>query len=317
MLRAAVLRGGQAAVVAVVVVTLAFGLVHLAPGDPFASALEFPGVTDAVRARWRDAYGLDAPPAEQYLRWWSALARGDLGWSHGAARPVRDVLADALPPTLLLGGTGLTLGLAGGVLLGIWQAARPDRRLARGSELLLLALLAVPDFVLATIALGTLTVRWPLFPVGGLSSLDGGDLADRLRHLMLPALVLALAVVPLVAQVQRAALREVLDAEFVRTARAKGAGELRVLLRHAWRASLPAVLALTGALLPVVVGGAVFVERVFAWPGMGLTILEAIGARDYHLVLAGVLVLSLGVTVGSALADVAALWADPRQRERP
>lgn len=315
MLRAIVSRGLQALAVAAGVVTLAFVLVHAAPGDPFAAALEYPGVTEAVRARWRAQFGLDASLAEQYARWWGALLRGDLGWSHTAGRPVRDVLAGALPATVLLGGTGLGMGAALGMVLGAWQAARAGSRGDRWSSAAMLTVMSVPEYVVATLAVSLLAVRWPLLPVGGMSSLDGGGLADRVRHLVLPATVLALAVAPVVSRVQRAALREVLDEPFIRTARAKGASDARILVAHAWRASLPPVLALGGMLLPVVVGGAVFVERVFAWPGMGMAILEAVSGRDYHLVLAGVLALSLGVTAGSFLADVATLWADPRQRD--
>lgn len=316
-----VTRTAQAALVVLVVATVVFVLIHLAPGDPFTAALENPNVTEAVRARWRAAYGLDRPLAEQYVRYLTSVARGDLGWSFSLQRPVLDVLADALPNTLLLAGTALVLGFGGGILIGAVQARRQGSPLDRALGAASLFFYSMPDFWLALMLMLALAYWLPVFPVAGAVDPVMHDymgplarLADRLRHLVLPALTLSLLVAAGVARYQRAELLRVLPEDFVRTARAKGVGERTVLMRHALRNALVPTVSLLGLYLPVLLTGAVFVERVFAWPGMGWVVLNAVSTRDYPLVVAGVVIAAAMVSLGSVVADVLHLLVDPRLR---
>ncbi len=313
----------QAAIVVAIVTTIVFVLIHIAPGDPFTSAMDNPNVTEAIRARWRAMYGLDRPLWEQYVRYLGSVARGDFGWSFSMHRPVLEVLGDALPNTLLLAGTALVLGFAGGIGVAVIQAMRPGSRMDRSLGAGSMFFYAMPDFWLALMMMLVFAYWLPLFPVAG--SVDPvmhefmtplGGLLDRVRHLVLPAVTLALLSGAAVARYQRAELLRVLPDDYVRTARAKGVGETRVMLVHVLRNALLPTVSLLGLSLPVLFTGAVFVERVFAWPGMGWVILNAVGTRDYPLVTAGVIVAAATVTLGSLAADLLYAVVDPRIRGR-
>lgn len=321
MTRVLLSRIAQAALVVLLVVATCFTLIRLAPGDPFFASLDEPDVPEEVREAQRRAFGYDRPVPEQFVRFLAQAAQGDLGWSHSRAEPVTTVLATVLPHTMLLSGTALVLGLLAGVALGAWQGWRPTSRLARLTDRLGLVVLSVPEFVLALLGALVLAAAWRLFPVSGMRSEVGpggwAGLLDVLHHLVLPASALALVLTAVVARHQRAAMRAVRDAEFVHAARAKGLTERRILLRHALRNALVPVLTLAGLLLPALAGGAVLVESVFAWPGMGRTIVSAVQLRDYPLVVGGVLVSATLVVLGSLLADLAVAWADPRLRREP
>lgn len=311
----------QAALVVLLVVSTCFAIIRLAPGDPFAQQIEQEGVAGDVRQRLRAAFGYDRPLAEQYLRFVAAAARGELGWSHARSRPVREVLARAIPATVVLMGSALLLGLAAGVLLGAWQGWHPESKLAQLTDRVGLLVVSVPEFVLALLLMLGPALAWGLFPVNGMQSLvpppDAlGALRDRLWHLTLPATTLAAVLAAIVARHQRAAMAGVRDAAFVRAGRARGLSERRLLWRHAWPNALVPVLTLLGLILPSLVGGAVLVERIFGWPGMGSVLVDAVVARDYHLVVGTVLVTSTAVVIGTLVADLAVLWLDPRRRGR-
>lgn len=318
MIRAILGRLGHAALVVALVVTASFVLIRLAPGDPFAEVFSDDSVPAEVRQRVSASFGFEASIATQYGRFMWNAARGELGWSVSRAAPVRRVLARVLPNTLLLMGTALLAGLLGGVAAGAWQGWRPGSLLARFTDRVGLIVLSVPEFVLALLLMLGPALALGLFPLGGMRDEFGptglAGLVDVLHHLALPAFTLAVIIGAIVARHQRAAMLSVRDAEFVRAARAKGVPEGRVFLRHALRNSLVPVLTLGGLLLPAVVGGAVLVEKIFAWPGMGLTVVDAVLARDYHLVVGCVMVTSACVVAGTLLADLALLWADPRVR---
>jgi peptide/nickel transport system permease protein len=316
-------RGAQALVVVALVATLAFALVHLAPGDPFGANLDDPTNTAALHAQQMHRWGYDQPLAVQYAKWLANLARGELGWSHTRNRRVADVLLDTLPRTLLLMGTALVLGVLGGLALGTWQAARRGSPLERATSAAAVATLSVPEFLIALAALALPAARWHWFPVSGIVDAGTHDslgligrAADIARHLALPAGTLALLTAASVSRYHRAAMLAVLPEEFVRTARAKGAGERATLMRHALRNALGPMITITGLLIPALFGGAVFVETIFSWPGVGRMMYDAVTGNDYPLVLAGVLVGSVLVTLGSTLADVFAALADPRVRAR-
>jgi len=303
------------------VTTLTFVLVHLAPGDPIAATLDRPGVTEAVRQQWRESFGLDRPLSEQYVRWVANAARGELGYSFSHHRPVRDVLADTLPRTMLLGGLALVLSFVLGVLVGVLQAERPGGARDRWLGRVLLLLYSVPDFWLALVALLVFAYRLPIFPAGGIVDpvmhdylSVGGRIADRLSHLVLPVLTLTLLSAASIARYQRSALMDVLPSDWMRTALAKGLSARAAVRRHAVRNALLPTITLAGLWLPTLAAGAVFIEKVFSWPGMGLATVNAIGARDYPLVTAGVLAISVLVVAGALLADIAVAIVDPRVR---
>ncbi|HUQ45405.1 MAG TPA: ABC transporter permease [Gemmatimonadaceae bacterium] len=313
----------QAVSVVFLVTTLTFLLVHLAPGDPLQAALDRPGVTEEIRAQWRAQFGLDRPIAHQYGRWLANIPRGELGWSFSHRRPVRDVLGEALPRTLLLVGLALAMSFALGIAVGVLQAERlgksRDRWLGRG----LLLLYSVPDFWLALLALLVFAYRIPILPPGGIvdpvlhdyMSL-GSRLLDRVRHLVLPVMTLTLLTSAVIARHQRSALLDVLPSDWMRTALAKGLSWRAAVRRHALRNALLSTVTLVGLSLPALAAGAVFIEKVFSWPGMGMVTVSAIAARDYPLITAGVLVISVVVVVGALAADLAVAAADPRVRMR-
>ncbi|GAC1647744.1 MAG: ABC transporter permease [Gemmatimonadaceae bacterium] len=312
-------RLGHAAVIVFFVATGVFVLIHLAPGDPYEAALENPNVSAAMRAQWRATYGLDRPIAEQYLRWLAGISRGDFGWSFSLHRPVGDALVEALPQTLLLMGTALCISFTIGVVLGVVQAVNPTSAFDRVITAVSLLLYALPDFWLAVLALLMFAYWVPLFPPGGIVDPvmhhylgAAGRLGDLIRHLALPTAVLTLLSAATIARFQRAAMLAIADADYLRTARAKGASERAVRWRHALRNALAPTATLVGLAFPALFGGSVFIERVFSWPGMGLLAMNAISTRDYPLVVASVIVGAATVTLGSLLADIIHVLVDPR-----
>ena len=311
----------QGLVTVFVVTTLTFALIHAAPGEPFASVLSDPRVTPAIRAEWRAHYGLDQPLLSQYGHFLANVARGDLGVSFTYQRPVGEVLRDALPSTLLLMLTAIAIAFLGGIALGAAQASRAGGWFDRltGSASVIVA--ALPDFWLATVALFLFALRWHLTPSGGMvdqvlhESLPWpGRVLDVLRHLALPATTLGLIVGAALARYQRAALLETLPNEYVRTARAKGVARAAILYRHALRNALLPTITLFGLAIPALLGGAVFIESIFGWPGMGRLAVDAVATRDYPLVLATVMVGSITVVAGALVADILYAAADPRMR---
>ena len=314
-------RGAQALVVIVLVATLAFVLVHIAPGDPFGASLDDPSDTPALHAQQMHQWGYDQPLPVQYVKWLRNLARGDFGWSHSRNRRVADVLAETVPRTLLLTCAGLIAGVLAGVALGTWQAARRGTVAARATSALAVATLSVPEFLVALAALAIPAARWHWFPVSGIvdpamhdSMTALGRANDILRHLALPAATLALLTAAWVSRYHRAAMLVVLPEEFMRTARAKGAGEFTAVVTHGLRNALGPLITIVGLLLPALFGGTVFIETIFSWPGVGRMMVDAVSGNDYPLVLAGVVVGSTLVAAGSALADVLSALANPRVR---
>lgn len=316
MTRVLLVRLGQALLVVALVVTACFALIRLAPGDPFFAALDEPGVPAEAAAAMRERFGYDRPVPVQYLRFVGGLARGDLGWSHSRGRPVRTVIAAVLPNTLLLAGTALTLGLLLGVGIGAWQGWRHESRLAHASDRALLAVSSVPEFVLGVLLamLFALELRW--LPVSGMSREGVRGVGEVLRHLVLPAGSLAIVLAAVLARHQRAAMRAVRDAEFIRAARATGISERRILFRHALRNAIAPVLTVFGVMVGGIASGTVLIERIYDWPGLGRTLVEAVGHRDYPLVVGTVIVTSSIVVLATLAADLAVAWANPRLRGR-
>jgi peptide/nickel transport system permease protein len=316
-------RALQSVLIVALVVTFSFLLIHSAPGDPFAGAMDNPRVNAAIRANLRAQYGLDRPLAEQYVKYVSQLARGNLGWSFSRGRPVRAVLAEVLPRTLLLMGTALAASFLIGVAVATVQVSRRGSAVDRFLDRASLFFASMPDFWLAILVLLAFSYWLPLFPIGGAVDPVVHDMlspparfVDSLWHLVLPAATLTLLYASGIARFQRGALLDVMPLDFIRTARSKGLRERQILLRHAMRNALLTLITLIGLSLPALLTGAVFIEKVFSWPGMGLAMVDAVGARDYPLVIACVIVGSVLVVAGSLVADLLYRWADPRLRAR-
>lgn len=315
-------RGAQAVVVVFVVASLTFFLVRLAPGDPFGAAMDNPNITAEVRAQWQRSYGFDKPLPEQYALYLKAVARGDFGWSFSSQRPVSEALRAAIPNTLLLAGTALLLSFALGIGVAVLQARRPgsftDRLLSRAT----LLAYSIPEFWLALLLLLVFSLNLGVLPAGGAadpvlhSRMDWlGRTLDTLKHLVLPAATLTVVGAAVVARYQRAALLDVLPSDFIRTARAKGLAEPLIVRRHALRNALLPTITLLGLTVPALLAGSVFVEKIFAWPGMGLLAVNAVASRDYAVVTAVVVIAGSAVAIGNLIADLLYAAADPRVRD--
>ena len=302
------------------VATAVFFVVRLAPGDPLAVRTLGEDVSAADRELIRGRLGLDDPLPVQYLRWLGGAARGDFGTSMVQQRPVAAVLGEALGPTLLLTAAGYALHLLLAVATALAMAARRGRWAERVLRLGGLTLWSVPTFWLGLLLIMVVGRGLGWLPLGGMRAPDadylpaGARLADLLRHLTLPALTLALGTFMGTARYLQAALDEALGQDYVTAARARGVPEDDILRRHALRNALLPLITLVGLHLPALLGGAVAVETVFAWPGMGRLAVEALWARDYPVIMAASVAAAAAVVAGSLLADLLYHRADPRVR---
>lgn len=306
-------RLGHALLVLLVVCTVTFAIVHAAPGGP--SLLADPKLSVAERQAIAERLGVDRPLPEQYARWLTRLMRGDLGNSFLYETSTLTTIAQRLPNTLLLAGAALLVTIVVAIPAAAACAARPGGWVDRIASALAMGAISVPVFWLGILCILVFAVRLGVLPAGGAASTDGGaSIADRLRHLVLPALVLAAAGTAELLRYTRASALQQFTRPFVRTARAKGVGEHRVRWRHAMRNALIPAVTVIGLQLPRLVGGAAITETVFSWPGMGRLGIEAALARDYPLVMGITLVVSGGVLVASLLVDLAYVALDPRIR---
>jgi peptide/nickel transport system permease protein len=307
------------------VVTVVFVLARSAPGDPVLMVVS-PSASASEIAAARIRLGLDAPVAVQYARWTRAALRGDFGTSITSARPVRAVLADALPVSLLLGGSSLFLSFAIGLGVGAMQARRAGTRSDLAVTMLSTAVAAAPAFWLALGAIAVFTygaARWgfppvlrlPAFglhtPAGAPSGIAG--VVDLLRHAVLPVGVLAAIGAAGIARYARSTFLDVVDLEAIRAARGRGLTGARLAV-HATRIALPGLMVLFALALPGTIAGSVFVESVFAWPGMGRAMTTAILSRDMPVVLGATVIYAAAVIAANLLADLALPLADPRLR---
>jgi peptide/nickel transport system permease protein len=301
------------------ILLVAFVVIHTAPGDPVVALAGEHGDA-AYHAFIRAKFGLDRPLPEQLLTYAGHVLRGDLGLSYVHGRPVTAVIAERLPATLLLMLSALGLSTAAGLALGVLAARRAERPADMAIRVGAVLGHATPSFWLAQVAALTLAVGTGLFPVQGITDARAGHTGwrhalDVLHHLALPALVLAAGELALTTRLVRAGLLEALRTDYARTARAKGLPESGVI-RHALRnALLPAVTVLGGR-IGMLCSGAVLVESVFAWPGLGQLLLSSIQTRDAPILLGMFFLVSTVVIVANLVTDVAYAWLDPRIRYR-
>jgi peptide/nickel transport system permease protein len=301
------------------VVTLTFLLLHLAPGDP-AVHLAGPAATaDQLRAL-RLELGLDRPLASQFADWLGRMARGDWGTSVATGRPVARLLGEAWPATALL----VLVSLAGSYLAGILVAllqVRASRRLDTALSTASVTLFAMPGYWLAVLLVWLFAYQLRALPAFGAQGLDadflgpGARLLDRFRHLALPCLTLTLIGMGGAARFVRGALLDVRGEPFLLAAEARGLSSGTLARRHLLRNALGPVATLLGLSLPALFSGAVFVEGIFAWPGVGQVLIQAVQARDYPVVMAAATVSAVLVVAGNLLADGLRAWVDPRIRD--
>ncbi len=317
MIRFLLRRLLAAAVLFVIVLTLAFAVVALAPGDPMAPA--DPRLPPEQADRLRALHGLDQPLPLQYLRWLAAVVlHWDWGQSYRTGQPVAELLFDALPPTLLLAGAASIAQYLLGIGLGLMAAARPNSWLDLGVRIASLAVYAMPTFWLALMAVLVLAVGLGAAPAGGMTSAAAFELGpaaavlDVLAHLWLPALVLGLSMAGDIARYTRNSLIEFQVREAGRAARARGLSEARILLVHGLAHAAPRLLQIASVSTPLLLSGAVVAEVVFAWPGLGTATLVAIQARDTPVVLAATAYGAALVIAASLTADLLLARLDPR-----
>jgi peptide/nickel transport system permease protein len=303
-------------------ITLNFLLIHLAPGDPaLMLAGEAGGASEETLEAIRADFGLDKPLVQQLLVYVGKLGRGDFGFSYFYNASVLSLIGERVPQTMLLASTSLVFAWAVGLTFGVLVARRPT---SLGGNILSVVSLfgyAMPVFWSAIMLLLLFAVKLPWFPTHGMSTvgLSGGLWAQALdvaHHLVLPMLSLGFIFIAIYSRLTRAGMVEVLASDYIRTARSKGLGEWRVVVFHALRNALLPVITVAGIQLGQVVAGAILVETVFSWPGMGRLAFDSILRRDYPLLMGILFFSSLTVIVFNLLTDVCYGWLDPRIRYR-
>lgn len=294
-----------------------FALVHRAPGDPIA--MQIPpdqlnsGSAGFIAAK-RHQLGLDQPLVVQYWRWLGNALRGNLGYSLVSGRPVTSLLAERVGPTLELMSVGLALSLLIAFPLGILAALRRNTRVDYAATVISLGAVSIPVFFFSLVAIYVFTVKFQLLPSSGMSDPSHPGLTDSLRHLILPALILGFANSGPYMRYVRSSMIGELGADYVRTAEAKGASPKRVVVRHTLRNSLIPVTTIIAADLPQLLAGAVVIEAVFAWPGMGQLAVSSVTSHDYSVIIAFALAIAALVLISNLLADVLYTVIDPRVR---
>lgn len=301
----------QAALVLLVMSFVVYGLIGLMPGDPIDLMISAnPDLTPADAARLKEIHGLDRPILERYAVWLGGALGGDLGYSRLHARPVLEVLLPRLGNTVMLLGAAFVLTLAIALPAGIVAALRRQRPLDYVINLVAFAGISTPPFWLALLLIILFAVTLGWLPAGGIGT--GGGFVERLPYLVLPVMTLTLASVGGYTRYVRASMGEALAQDYIRTARAKGAGPVRTVAGHALRNAMIPVVTIMALDFGTLFSGALITETMFAYPGMGKLIYDSVMGNDYNLALAGLLFATFVVLLANLLADVAYTMLDPR-----
>ena len=293
---------------------ISFAIIHLAPGDPIQIfTFGIPNLTQQDIQNLRHLYGLDQPIYVQYLNWLLQVAQLNFGDSFVTHRPVMEAIGQRAGNTLLLAGTSLIIGLVVGLIIGTFSALRRGTIADGLFRIVAVIGSAVPSFWLGLVFILLFAVHWRLFPSGGMYTLGtAGTLGDRLWHLFPPAFILSLGTVAGVSRLARTETLETLGQDYVRTARSKGLRERAVVLRHVLRNSLLPIVTIIGGSLPFLLGGAVLIESIFSWPGIGRLAVDAAFSRDYPVSMGLLVIASALVVIGNTLSDVLYTFVDPR-----
>jgi peptide/nickel transport system permease protein len=307
-----------AAPVLIGVTVVTYLVISLAPGDPVTAFLD-PEQMTALGPGWvaeqKRRLGLDEPAPVRYALWLRELASGNLGYSAVDRRPVADKIGERLGPTLLLMATALAIGVAVAIPLGVISAVKQYSALDYSIGLVGLLMISIPGFFLGLAAIYVFGVRLGVLPTAGMVTVGAEPSAgDLLQHLILPATVLGLAEAAPLIRYARSSMLEVIRQDYVRVARAKGLGEWAVIGRHALNNALIPLITVVALQFPVLVGGSVIIEQIFAWPGMGTLAISAIFGRDYPVIMAINLLGGVTIVLSSLIADVLYAVVDPRVR---
>ena len=306
----------QSLIVLLVMSFVVYGLMGLMPGDPIDLMIASdPHLSAADAVRLKALYGLDRPWTERWLRWLLQLVQGELGYSRLYARPVMDAMGPALLNTATLMVCSLLLALGVALPLGILASLRPGSLLDGLVNLLAFASVSLPVFWLGLMLIVVFAVDLAWLPAGGMSEVTG-DGGGRVAHLVLPVAALALAGIGQFARHMRAAMMAEAGSDYIRTARAKGCSPWRVVLNHQLRNALLPITTIVALEVGGLFSGALITETIFAWPGMGRLIYEAVMGNDFNLALSGLLLATAMTLIGSILADLAYWRLDPRVRVR-
>jgi peptide/nickel transport system permease protein len=299
-----------------VITALIFTLLQLTPGDPLDSYIppDQP-LPEAQREVIRRELGLDQPPVIRYFYWLRETVQGNLGFRSKTPEPVLGAIQRSLGPTLLLMGTAMGIGISLGMVLGVFAALKQYSWLDTVLTVFAFLGVSMPVYLAGLIGLYFFAMKLGWFPAGGFSTPgQPAMIGDRLHHLVLPASIISLNYVASTMRYTRSAMLDVLGQDYVRTARAKGLFETIVVQRHALRNALLPVVTIIGTYLPALLGGAVFIESIFSWPGMGRLYLDGVESRDYPLIMGLTLVLAVAILVANLLTDLAYAVIDPRIR---
>lgn len=294
-----------------------FALVHAAPGDPVRMMINPDQVSSGSEefiARQRHELGLDRPLPVQYWDWLRQAVTGDLGYSYVSRQTVTSAVSERMGPTVELMGVALLLSLAIGIPLGILSAVRRNSWLDYGTTVFGLGAISIPPFFLGIVAIYVFSLKLDWLPSAGMTTPGVNSPADQFRHLLMPALLLGLiAAAPIMRYVRSGVIGE-LGEDYTRTAEAKGASRSRVVLRHAFRNSLVPLITVVAMSVPALMGGAVVIEQVFAWPGMGQLTISSVNQNDYPVIIGVSLYVAVLVLICNLLADLLYAVADPRVR---
>ena len=305
-------RAAASVPVLIGITIIVFVILSLIPGDPATAILGSYATPENV-ARLNAQLGLDRPLVERYFIWLGNLLQGDLGRSFSLNRPVIDEILERFNATLILSGLAFVMCSVLGILAGVISATRQYGLADKLITFSVLVGISVPSFFLGMMMILYFAVNLRWVPASGMYALyGGGDLPDLLHHLVMPATALAVVATGVVARMSRSAMLEVLRLDFIRTARAKGVRERRVITRHALRYAIVSILPVLGLQAGFVLSGAVYIEIVFQWPGIGRMLVDAILTRDIMLVQGGVLFVAACYVLFNIIVDLAQLWLDPR-----
>ncbi|HZG20073.1 MAG TPA: ABC transporter permease [Herbaspirillum sp.] len=290
-----------------------FFLISIAPGDP-VDAFVPPTATLSAQQKesLRHELGLDRPLPVRFGRWLAQLAQGDLGYRYKDGDRVSAAIARRIVPTLTLALAGLTLGALLGILAGLLAARQAGRGIDHGLSLAAYLAVSCPAFLVGILALYVFALKLGWFPAGGYSTPGHDDWQDIARHLVLPATALSIQFIAILMRYSRAGVMEAMSQDFIRTARAKGLTRNQVVLRHAFPNALIPIITVIGTNFAALLGGAVFIETVFSWPGMGTLFLDGIESRDYPLIMGITLFMALTILAVNTLTDLLYSWIDPR-----
>ncbi len=314
MLKFLVQRSLQNVLLLWLVSMIGFAVLYLAPGGPLAQFALVPGMSQAELARIAEQMGLNRPIPEQYWEWFTRLLSGDWGHSYRDGQPVIGIIGSHLGATIELMGTSTVIAVIVGIWVGVLGAIRRYSLFDYLATVGAMIALSIPTFWFGLVTIYVFSVKLAILPAGNRYTIGNGSFLDHLHHLIAPSLVLGLVTVALWSRYMRSSMLDVINQDYIRTARAKGLPERAVLFRHAIRNALLPMITVAGLQLPTLLSGALVTETIFTWPGMGRLFLDSLSYRDYPVVM-GVLVLSaVLVLVGNMLADILYAVADPRIR---